>query len=205
MKYKDFYPDLLKEVRLNVPVIIVDVQPAYDKSCGRIVPKLMSFLNGRKGKILCFYNGDSMGFKEEKRDLPLYYLENGLDENILDDIKFIDKGYGFFRNWMDMGMDRGHIIKAIRYMVMKGKTDSRDVTEEEWKSVFGDDWDEDFTDIPEIVRNDMISVPDISVAELKTYNGCYLCGGEKDYCLAELRLLLDAFNIKYKLIKEFIY
>jgi hypothetical protein len=89
-------------------------------------------------------------------------------------------------------------------MVMNRKNDSRDVTEEEWEKVFGDDWFKN-TDISKIVTDDSINLPEISIAELKRYNGCYLCGGGRDECLAEFRLLMDAFNIKYKLVDRFIY
>jgi hypothetical protein len=32
-----------------------------------------------------------------------------------------------------------------------------------------------------------------------------LCGGGKDECLSEFRFLLEAFNIRYKLIDKLIY
>jgi hypothetical protein len=188
---------------LSVPVIIIDVQPCYDKWRGNVASNLMGFLNKRTGQVVAFYNNEDIGC-DSNIDVQAYYIEKGLEEDVLNQIDFKEKYYAFFRNWMDRGMERGHIIKAIRYMVTNRKNDSRDVTEEEWKKVFGDDWSE-FTDIPEIVTEDSINLPDISIAELKRYNGCYLCGGGRKECLAEFGLLMDAFNIKYKLVDKFIY
>jgi hypothetical protein len=203
MKYKEFYLDVLTESKSKVPVIVVDVQPLYHSHCEKISRRLMDFLNGRTGKVLAFFNGPEIG-GDSKYDTVEYFIDNGMDERTLQVVEFREKTYAFFRNWMDRGMDRGHIIKAIRYMVMKRRRDSRDVTNEEWEAVFGDDWGE-WTDIPEIVDEDPIFIPEISISELKSFSGGYLCGGAKDECLAEFRLILDAFNIKYKLMRELIY
>ena len=48
-------------------------------------------------------------------------------------MKFIDKGYAFFRNWMDVGVDDTDMVKAIRYLTSKKKWDSRDIDREEWE------------------------------------------------------------------------
>lgn len=200
MKYKDFYNELIQEGNSSVPVIIIDIQPSYDKFCKDVAYKLMDFLNKRTGKILAFFNGPELGF-ENSSEVAEYFVEHGLEHEKLDIIDFREKTYAFFRNWMDNGMERGDIIKAIRYMVSKNKTDSRDVSEEEWKSIYK----EKYESLKDIIESDMISVPDIKISELKQLNGCYLCGGARDECLAEFRLIMDAFNIKYKLIGSLIY
>lgn len=203
MKYKDFYSHLISEGTLSSPTVVVDVQPSYNKFCGRIVDGLCDFLNSRKGPIHIFYNGESMGFDDNEQSITEYYMEHGLNEEATYNMKFIDKGYAFFRNWMDKGMDRNDLIIAIRHMVMKRINDSREISTEEWKEVYGDRWHV----VEDIIgySDDMITLPDISIGELKKYNGCYLCGGGKDECLSEFRLILESFNIKYKLIKDFTY
>ena len=87
-------------------------------------------------------------------------------------------------------------------MVMKRVYDSRDITDEDWKALYQNDWDE----VKHIVTSqDNINIPDINIAELKSYPKIYLCGGGQDECLSEFQLILDAFNIKYTLIKSLIY
>ncbi|MFW6046283.1 MAG: hypothetical protein ACOCP4_00570 [Candidatus Woesearchaeota archaeon] len=44
-------------------------------------------------------------------------LDYDFPEEKFDDIYFYDKGYGFFRSWMDMEIDNDKLQKVIRYMV----------------------------------------------------------------------------------------
>jgi len=53
--------------------------------------------------------------------------------------------------------------------------------------------------------DDNISIEWTSVAQLKRFNRAYLMGGGRNECLKEVSLLMNAFNIKYKLIEQFIY
>ena len=50
-----------------------------------------------------------------------------------------------------------------------------------------------------------IYLPDISIADLKTLSGSLLGGGGQHECLKEMQLLMNAFNIKYKLVQDWIY
>jgi len=200
MNYTDFHKSLIEEGS-GVPVIIIDVQPSYDKWCSKVAYKLMPFLNKRQGKILAFFNGPDLGM-EDSDEVMNYFIEHGLDEELASRVDFRAKTYAFFRPWMDSGMDRKNLIKAIRYMVLKRVNDSRDIDSSEWPAVFGDE----YNDVEHIVNgNDSIFMPDVSLQELKQYSGCYLCGGGKDECLSEFRLILEALNIKYKLVGDFIY
>lgn len=199
MNYTDFHKSLIEEGS-GVPVIIIDVQPSYDKWCSKVAYKLMPFLNKRQGKILAFFNGPDLGM-EDSDEVMNYFIEHGLDEELASRVDFRAKTYAFFRPWMDSGMDRAHMIRAIRHMVIKGKNDSREIDMEDWKTVFGDDYDS----LERIIESDSIFLPDVSLLELRQYSGCYLCGGGKDECLSEFRLILEAMNIKYKLVKDFIY
>ena len=186
----------ITEKRTN-NVIIVDIQPEYSGYI-RFMDKFTSFLNNQR-RILCFYNGSDVGSNDKEIDIIEYFIDNGLDENkAYKDIKYIEKGYGFFRGWMDGGVDPGTIKKAIRFMVSKKVNDSRDISREEWTKKLGDIWSYASYDDP-------IYLPDIRINELKRWSGSYLCGGGKDECLKEIQILFSVFNIKYILVKEFIY
>lgn len=204
MDFKEFF--ILKESNSQTAAIVVDIQPLYDKHCRFIMKRFAQFVNDFKGPIVCFYNGPDIGGDEEYQ-VKEYFLEHEITEEKLEEILFKEKMYAFFRNWMDRGVDRKQIIQAIRYMVITRKYDSRDVTDDEWKKVFGEDvWEDDTGDLQTIVTDDdCINMPDINIAQLKQYSGCYLMGGGKDECLSEFRLILEAFNIKYKLIDSLIY
>ncbi len=192
---------LITERSLSLPIIIIDVQPSYDKFCSSIMADLASFLNSSKGPIVAFFNGLDVGIEDSKDSVASYYLEHGVDEEVIERIDFKEKSYAFFRNWMDAGMERKYLIKAIRFMVMNRFVDSIDVSSEQWKELFG----EDYSKLSSIIESDSINLPDISLSNLKALGGCYLCGGAKDECLSEFRFLLESFNIPYKLVSSLIY
>lgn len=186
----------LTEKRKN-NVIVVDVQPMYEKWIKFDMFDFTNFLNSQ-GSILYFYNGpETVGVDNE--DKILYWLwDNGLDEDKSIDITWVDKGYGFFRNWMDSGMDWSDIKKAIRYMLMKKEWDSRDIPAEEWQKII--------PEYSEYHEGDNIYMPpEIRIDKLKKWSGSYLVGGGKNECLKEIQILMSAFNIRYKLVRDFVY
>lgn len=150
-----------------------------------------------------FFNGDEVRISDKPADLMYYFMENGMNQDVAENITYKEKSYAFFRGWMDQEMDRKDIIKAIREMIMQRVTNSEDISTEEWKKIFGDDdWE---NGIEYIAQSDNIYLPDISFSELKKFSPILLCGGGKDECLSEFRFLLEAVNIPYKLIKSLIY
>lgn len=183
------------------PVIVVDIQPAYGPTgCDRIIDDFVDFINRSNSKILYFYNGaeDSGLTEDSQQDVVYYLLDNGLEEDKLDNIvKFKDKGYGFLRDWMDNGIDDSTIIRTLRYMYQHRINDSREIPEE----VFTDITDNQIEDQESMI----IYVPDISISELRSFNNSVIVGGGRSECLRELQLIMNSFNIKYKEIQELIY
>ncbi len=199
MTFKEYF--YLLESNANTALISIDIQPSYISGCKHLMRDYVKFLNSHRGPIMIFWNGPELGM-ESQFEMYDFLTEWGVEEDVLDRIIWKEKTYAFFRNWMDMGMDRKNLIKAIRHMVMTRNNDSRKVSEEEWETVFGNEW----SDVEHIITsNDSINLPDISIPELKKYSGCYLCGGGRDECLSEFRFLLEAFNIRYKLIDNLVY
>mgnify|MGYP000275872696 CR=1 FL=1 len=81
-------------------------QYAYD-----IIDKI----NNTNQPIIFFYVGKEMDC-DRKSDVIGYLLENGIEENRIDGIHFIEKDYGFIRTWMDAGVSHDTIVKTIKYM-----------------------------------------------------------------------------------------
>jgi hypothetical protein len=210
--------EFLSEGR-GYPCIVVDVQPEYvnyggyktDQVCKRVI----RFVNEQHGPVLMFVNAEDQGLSkdtvasiQEYWDETLGYVEtqDGEYESQIDwrRYKIVDKGFGYFRSWMDQGIDAAIIIKAIRLMYQEKVTDSSelfygrvDSYEQGMKQLLGKDY--------LIGMNDPISVNWTSVAQLKQFNGAYLMGGGRDECLREVELLMNAFNIKYKRIESMVY
>jgi hypothetical protein len=203
-KLSDLYVDMLNEKRTK-NVIVVDVQPIYNDAIHFDIDDLSSFLLDNRD-ILFFYNGvDTIG-GDSKEDIVYMFTDNYYDPDYASDISdkletqttWIDKGYGFFRSWMDIGADIGFIQKAIIYMVINNVTDSRDIDPEDWYNEFPDDFCDEYID-------DNIYLPDIPISELRMWNGSYLLGGGQDECLKDIQIYMNAFIIKYTLVDKFIY
>ena len=102
--------------------------------------------------------------------------------------------------------DDAAIIKTIRLMYQNGVSDSRQLFggedaedyEVNMQALLGEAYDD-------AVLSDPLSVEWTSVAQLKKFNNSFIMGGGRDECLKEVQLLMNAFNIKYKGIEEFMY
>jgi hypothetical protein len=177
-------------------IIIVDIQPAYDKFCGHLMPSLCEFLNNQTGKILILFNGEDLNL-DSKNDIINYYLNYGLDENKINNIEWKEKMYGYFRDLMDSGVEDYIIIKIIREMILTRVNDSRELSQEFLDKMIKE-YDVNLDRMP-------VFLPDISISLLREYNHCYMGGGGKHECFREITLFMNALNIKYKEMKNFIY
>jgi len=219
----DFKKWLIQEKRGEYSpnnTIVVDVQPEYVNYIGFNIGEFANFLSQMltKGrKVLYFYNGDSVG-SSNNADSIKRWLASALigaeleafewyDEEddpytaaselikTFQNIYFYDKGYAFFRGWMDQGVEDYKIIKVIRAMVMNRIYDSRELPDDLLTQLVGDD----------MPQCDNIYLPHIDLLQLRSFNGAFLCGGGENECLKEVQLLMNALNIKYKVMSKFVF
>ena len=191
------------------PIVCVDVQPVYaNYTPPGYSAEVAKFLADSRGPILMYVNADETGITEDNVEHDIYpfwedlFEYNGDDfysSDGLDKMEFFDKGYGYLRAWMDNGTDKSIIIRVIRYMANQRLSDSRQIDEETLIKLVGEDTWGDWMD------DDPISIGWVAMDQLKRYNNCYLIGGGRHECLAELAILMNAFNIKYKMIDKLIY
>jgi len=197
----------------SYPCIVVDVQPEYCPMSD-VCEKIISFVNKQTGPVLMFVNAEDSGLTSDTIDsIKLYWEEivtelsgDYEDESPVnwDRFEIVDKGYGYFRSWMDSGMDSRIIIATIRELYSQRESDSRDL-------VFPDDVKKmtpiqlEIQDAIEEMGDDPLIVNWISVGQLRKFNGAYIMGGGRDECLREVELLMNAFNIKYKRIDSLVY
>jgi len=199
--------EILSEQRLNEsvytrPLVIVDIQPAYQQYFAFSMDELVEFLNRHKGKKLMYVNAEETYTTEDTiDDIKFWWYENGLNEDIISSAIFYDKGYGNLREAIDSGAADADIIAVIREMFRQGVNDSRMLfqgDEEKQEEVFGEDnieWIQNGISIMDLHRYDL----------LKQLSPFYMIGGGKNECLKEVMLMLSALNIKYKLINRFVY
>lgn len=194
--------DIISE-NISTNLLVVDVQPAYDWWCRDIAPRIMQLLNTHTGKKYCLYNAEGMT-EDDKYSVIEYYLDYGLRQDQVENIQFVEKSYGFFREWMDRSVTERIIIKTIRAMVQHRVNNSRDLDvdivltkqeQERGLKLWGIDWEEDGIYMPNFMP----------ISILKQISPFLMCGGAREQCLKEIELLCNAFNIKYKRIDSLIY
>ncbi len=182
-------------------LILVDFQPAYqsdDFGYEDAIKQAVHYINKKQPQVTAFFNGGDVSIEDTEEEVMWHYMKHGLDEELTHLFTFKEKSYGWLRSWMDQGVDHSTIIKVVRYMVMNDMNDSLKIGEDELLKLVGDDGGDWMFD-------DGIYLPDISIGNLKQLSGSLLGGGGKHECLEELKLLMDAFNIKYKLVNDWIY
>lgn len=211
------------------PVIVVDVQPEYsgmnDGNESSVFPQIINFVNKQTGPVLMFVNAEDQGISGDTiQDIKQYWDDTicpeeeryTYDEETDDYIEnpncpkinwqrfaIADKGYGYFRSWMDHGIEPATIVATIRELYQQKKSDSRELQfpafnrrTPQQSLIMG---------AMQEMGDDPISVDWTSVSQLKRFNGAYIVGGARDQCLREVELLMNAFNIKYKRIDSLIY
>ena len=213
----------MKEIDLfegkSVPCIVVDVQPSYTGhlSLGQGPnpnygwnESLMEFLNNQKSSILMFVNAEQDNLTSDTVDtIKEFWEDNGFDPENWNRVTVNDKGYGYLRGWMDSGVDHGFIIKTIREMYQYRHNDSRDMMQTgEYSAQYRELVNQYLLEnsyLEDVILEEPLSIYWTSIAQLKNFSGSYLMGGGREECLLEVQLLMNAFNIRYKLIDKFIY
>lgn len=151
-------------------LIIVDVQPSYKNWIKFNINDFTNFID-KYDLILYLYNGDESGLTNDNPDSIRDWLVFEYDyEKIYDKhIMFYDKGYGFFRDWMDAGIDDDLIIKVIQHMLKVKKYDARDLDQEELDQL------KIMKSINDI-ESQCLFVPDVKDQLLK-FGNADICGG----------------------------
>ena len=206
----------------NTPVICVDVQPEYsgmnDGDENPVFEDIIQFVNRQTGPVLMYVNAEDQGLTGDTVQDVKAYWEHTVrgeawdpeehdehDDSPINWSRFqiVDKGYGYFRSWMDHGIPAATIIKTIRMMYQQKVNSSEDLTFPKFSARTPEMVDIKHT-IDEM-DGDSISVNWTSVAQLKRFSGAYIVGGGRNECLKEVELLMNAFNIKYKRIDHLVY
>lgn len=199
----------------STPVIVVDVQPEYsginDGNENEVFSEIIHFVNGQTGPVLMFVNAEEHGLTGDTVDGIKQYWDDTVEEIGKPPINWSrftinDKGYGYFRTWMDSNVSPAAIIRVIRRMYTDRAYDSRQLFggedspgyERGIRDLTGAEFEDWMLDDP-IVTNWA------SVALLKRFSGSYLVGGGRNECLREVELLMNAFNIRYKRIDSLVY
>lgn len=188
-------------------LVCVDIQPSYKDFLTFDTYKFGQFLNESSfNQIIYLFNGPDLGMEDSSEISSWLFEECGVEEDVLNNITFFEKGYSFFRYLMDEGVDEDSIVSIIRYMYNNGFNDSRDLSEEDWNEYVSQNQNLNSEEIREYLEDspDCIYMPEL-MNFMSNYNNISICGGGRNECLYEVEIALEALEKNYKEINEFIY
>ena len=192
----------------NKTIINVDIQQEYKKSfSSKFIYNWIEFLNESDGEnmIVFLYNGKDTVGTMSKVEYVDWLMEYGLNEDILYNAVFYDKGYAFFRYCMDEGVDEDSIVEFVKYMYNHNINDSREIDEDMWND-FMEETGSDKSEVRDLMEfaDDCVTIPDL-MDELKKYKNIVLTGGGLNECLKEVEIALKALGKSYEILSEYTF
>ena len=163
-------------------LIVVDIQPMYWNWFPKPQCNFLSQLSkaiDTASQVFWYFNGSDIGSNDTDSCVMDMIVEY---EPQWDKIEFIEKSYGFLRDWMDRGDDSYEIVETLKLLRKNKLSDSREL----------DDY----------CHDDPIWIPEIKIPEIEF---AHICGGCDQQCLAEMELLLEAYNIKTKRLPRIVF
>lgn len=201
---------LIKESQLfsSKTIICVDIQPEYEDYIQFGLKEWGEFVNesSKNNSIIFLYNGfDTLGMIEENDYKSWLVQDCGIDEDVIYNSDFYDKGYAFFRYCMDNSIDEENISDLVKYMYNNGINDSRYINSDMWDDYMdkSNHSSEDLRELLEI-SDDIIRIPDL-MDFVKYYNSIILLGGGVTECLKEVEIALNALDKDYEIYDNFTY
>ena len=188
-------------------IINVDIQPEYASAITFNINEWVDFINesSANNRIIFLYNGaDTLGMISEG-NYQMWLMELGIDEDVISNAIFYDKGYAFFRYCMDSGIDESNVADLVKFMVKHNINDSREIDEDMWNS-FMEETNHSLSDVRELLENadDMISIPDL-MDFIGRFNNIVLTGGGINECLKEVEIALLALDKPFNILKQYTY
>lgn len=187
---------------METSLLVVDVQPGYRNWCGHIAPAVAKRINNTRKPVNIFWVGE--GFTNDtEEDVRDYLNMHGARPGKLDQCHFIEKDYGFFRSWMDSGVDRDFIVAVGKRMMAQGVYGSEDLDLFDLQHMYEDRLFESL--IESVPDSDPLRMPSFAPGRLQYFDAFETCGGGNAECLAEIELWLEMKGKSYERLDHLIY
>lgn len=179
---------------MSIGLLVVDVQPAYSEYCQNVARQVAQRINNTVKPTLIMWVGE--GITPDCEDSVREYLhEHGARPGKLAQARFIEKDYGFFRSWMDNGVDPDTIVKVGRHLMHRGSRTSLDVDLDELLQ----------GEVPWVADGDPLYLPNFNEGAFMPFSGFETCGGGSEQCLAEIELWLKIQQKSFKRLSSLVY
>lgn len=179
---------------MTTGLLVVDVQPAYSDFCDHIARKVAQRINNTVKPVTIMWVGEDFT-EDTEADVREYLRSHGARPGRLAEARFIEKDYGFFRGWMDNGVDTDHIVKVGADMLKRGRYSSEDI---DLEMLF----EGDVPDLPEL---DSLRSPSFDDRTLRSFTSFETCGGGARECLAEMELWLQMRGKPFTRLEALVY
>lgn len=188
-------------------IINVDIQPEYENYLGFNKYEWAKFINenAESNKIVFLYNGkDTMDMVSEQSYMG-WLFDVGIEEDVIYNATFYDKGYAFFRYCMDNSIDEDNIVDLVKFMIRHNINDSREIDNDMWNT-YMDETNHNQEDVRDLMENseDMISIPEL-MDFLVNYSNIVLLGGGINECLKEVEIALLSLDKNYNIFNKFTF
>lgn len=178
---------------MTTGLLIVDVQPAFHPYCGFIARRVAQRINNTRKPVVVMWVGDGLS-NDDEAAVREYLRENGARPGRLAQCTFVEKGYSYFRPWMDQGVRSELIVTVGKAMLKQPRCTSSDCLNVDVSAIFDGDQPEDPIHLPQFDSKGML--------ELSAFE---TCGGGNRECLAEIELWLDMHSKPYTRLDHLIY
>ena len=171
-------------------LLVVDVQPEYSATCTGVARQLNGLLRKAArthGKVLALFVGGELS-PDREADVRAYWLTHGVEEHQLSQVAFLEKGYNFFRGWMDNGVDPGVIVDTAKSLRDRLCWDSTYLAPEELIELGAD---------PTL---ETLYMPGCLEGHAPRFEGSrwFTCGGGVTECLLETELWMRSRDIAFE-------
>lgn len=163
----------------NHVLIVVDVQPEYSSWIRQpLLNNIAALVNTTPLPTAFLWVGEDIS-NDTASDVRQYLIDIGVTEGRLDDSLLVEKGYGFLREAMDMGVDPEDIVASTKALLERREHSGICCGHYVWIPGFHTTFD---------------------YADKVT-----LVGGGRNECLAEVALLLEAKGIEVDIREDLCY
>lgn len=185
-------------------LLIIDIQNNYKQHIGHYVINNLPEMASKFGTVYYLY--DNINGEEFHDQLLEEWIDN---ESFINSLNIRSKNYGFFRDFMDTGIDIDEMVHLIKFMLEEKIYDIRDCQNSD-NPELTQKFEEKFKNYEFFnLKFDSHSfwIPDDLVKFLQEdiSDGVVLVGGGLEQCLREVELLLQALEIDYTIDHSFTY